>query len=129
MKPYINNNKGHKWVKRYGEVDIFAYEEGNHNGPRCSVCGYGFCHHCRSVPEIKCLGKPKVEREAMSKRKYAKDVTPRLHTWALEDGELCFYTDENADEKPSSGTEHVPVRIIRESFYRKLIKAYEKRKP
>ncbi len=39
--------KKHKWIKERGEIDIFAYESGEfHNGPRCSVCGFGFCHHC-----------------------------------------------------------------------------------
>lgn len=40
----------HVW-KAYGEddshIDIFAYElPSYHNGPRCSRCGQGFCHHC-----------------------------------------------------------------------------------
>ena len=40
--------KKHKWIKeKGGGIDIFAYEEGEyHNGPKCSVCGFGFCHHC-----------------------------------------------------------------------------------
>jgi hypothetical protein len=58
--------KGHTWktitfeVKGGGtetDVDIFAFTEGDyHNGPRCSVCGYGFCHHCLSEPAIECPG-------------------------------------------------------------------------
>lgn len=41
-----------KWAKHdlvklpNGEVDDFAYEYENHNGPRCSRCGEGFCRHC-----------------------------------------------------------------------------------
>jgi len=39
--------KKHKWVKDSKDIDIFAYIEGEyHNGPKCSVCGFGFCHHC-----------------------------------------------------------------------------------
>lgn len=39
--------KKHKWIKDGKDIDIFAFEEGGyHNGPRCSVCGFGFCHHC-----------------------------------------------------------------------------------
>ena len=37
----------HKWIKEGRRIDVFAYEEGEyHNGPKCSVCGFGFCHHC-----------------------------------------------------------------------------------
>ena len=49
-------SKGHKWKKKDGRIDIFAYEDGYCNGPVCSVCGYGFCHHCHSVPLIPCSG-------------------------------------------------------------------------
>ena len=39
----------HIWIKEGKEIDIFAFEEGEfHNGPKCSVCGFGFCHHCYS---------------------------------------------------------------------------------
>lgn len=39
--------KKHKWIKQGKERDIFAYAEGQyHNGPKCSVCGFGFCQHC-----------------------------------------------------------------------------------
>ncbi len=40
--------KNHNWIKcEDGEIDVFAYEEGAyHNGPKCSICGFGFCHHC-----------------------------------------------------------------------------------
>lgn len=38
---------GHTWkLDEYGEVNVFALEEGFHNGPVCTVCGDGFCHHC-----------------------------------------------------------------------------------
>lgn len=56
------DSKGHIWMT-IGEgedeyLDIFAYEEGAyHNGPRCKVCGYGFCHHCMKEPAIECPGK------------------------------------------------------------------------
>lgn len=38
--------KKHKWIKNGKDIDIFAYEVGHHNGPKCSVCGFEFCHHC-----------------------------------------------------------------------------------
>ena len=39
--------KKHKWIKEGKEINVFAYEEGKyHNGPKCLVCGFGFCHHC-----------------------------------------------------------------------------------
>ena len=27
-------------------IDVFGYEEGYHNGPRCVFCHKGFCEHC-----------------------------------------------------------------------------------
>lgn len=52
------DSKGHVWeTLDDGTLDIFAYEEGSyHNGPRCKVCGYGFCHHCHKEPQIECPG-------------------------------------------------------------------------
>ena len=39
--------KKHKWIKEGRKIDTFAFEGGEyHNGPKCSVCGFGFCHHC-----------------------------------------------------------------------------------
>jgi len=29
-------------------IDIFAYEQGNCNGPKCVDCGVDACHHCFS---------------------------------------------------------------------------------
>ena len=29
-----------------GEVDNFAYDGDKHNGPRCTLCDYSYCHHC-----------------------------------------------------------------------------------
>jgi hypothetical protein len=54
---YETDTRGHKWQEFGGEVDIFAYSDGDiHNGPRCTVCGYGFCHHCQNVPDESCSG-------------------------------------------------------------------------
>lgn len=37
----------HSWKKDFdGKIDIFAYSKGFCNGPRCVICGEGFCHHC-----------------------------------------------------------------------------------
>ena len=47
----------HDW-KKYdgiGEVDICAFEIGNHNGPRCVRCGYGYCTHCEDGPQEPCV--------------------------------------------------------------------------
>lgn len=52
-------DKGHVWVEdEWGNVDIFAYHKDEyHNGPRCALCGYGFCHHCNPEgPEVRCKG-------------------------------------------------------------------------
>lgn len=56
MHKYEMETKGHKWVLNTydNEVDIFGYEEGHHNGPKCELCGYGFCHHCQDLPEEEC---------------------------------------------------------------------------
>lgn len=37
----------HTWqLNGYGEIDICAYDTDFHNGPRCTVCGKCYCHHC-----------------------------------------------------------------------------------
>lgn len=37
----------HEWkLDEKGEIDEFATECDNHNGPMCVRCGYGFCKHC-----------------------------------------------------------------------------------
>lgn len=38
----------HLWIKNpYDKkIDIFAFENGFHNGPKCTRCGKEFCHHC-----------------------------------------------------------------------------------
>lgn len=36
----------HQWKREDGDIDIFAYEAGHHNGPVCVRCGDGFCRHC-----------------------------------------------------------------------------------
>jgi len=55
MYDYETHPKGHKWETDIeGNVNIFAFEHGYHNGPVCVKCGYGFCHHCKDEPEIEC---------------------------------------------------------------------------
>jgi hypothetical protein len=49
--------KGHEWVRDDdGNIDVFAYSAGQFcNGPVCSKCGYGYCHHCHlDVPPKEC---------------------------------------------------------------------------
>lgn len=54
---YEDKTRGHIWVRDEFGVDVFAYNPVDpHNGPRCSLCGYGFCHHCLDVAEIECTG-------------------------------------------------------------------------
>lgn len=55
-RTYEDDPRGHIWKKNDydGEVDIFAFETDHHNGPRCVVCGYEFCHHCQGRPSISC---------------------------------------------------------------------------
>lgn len=49
------NARGHEWLTNDdGSIDIFGYDAGYHNGPRCVKCGYGFCHHCQSLPDEDC---------------------------------------------------------------------------
>ena len=52
MRDTTGPPNGHEWVlEDDGTVDIFAHESGDHhNGPRCTRCGQGFCHHCQ--PDI-----------------------------------------------------------------------------
>ena len=39
--------KKHIWLKSGKDIEIFAYTAGEyHNGPKCKVCGFNFCHHC-----------------------------------------------------------------------------------
>jgi hypothetical protein len=40
---------GHLWKRDEYDpeaIDIFGFDGGYCNGPRCTVCGEGFCHHC-----------------------------------------------------------------------------------
>jgi hypothetical protein len=38
--------KTQDWDGPDGDIDLFAYEAGYHNGPECADCGFFFCHHC-----------------------------------------------------------------------------------
>jgi hypothetical protein len=53
----------------------------------------------------------------MSKRKYQRDVSPLCYTY-LVGNSIGRFTDTDL----RGG---VAVRVVRESFYRKLVKAYE----
>lgn len=38
----------HDWERDGdGEIDIFALDDGYHNGPACKRCNYCFCMHCK----------------------------------------------------------------------------------
>lgn len=59
-REYEKDNKGHVWMlNEDGNVDIFGYDVGDHNGPVCEKCGYGFCHHCSDVPKENCTEEKK----------------------------------------------------------------------
>jgi len=61
---------GHK-LKRYeddGEVDIFAYESGFCNGPKCVLCGESWCHHCGGRI-IRCTGITESSQSSKSETK------------------------------------------------------------
>lgn len=64
------NNRGHIWKRNgyNGAIDVFAHEEGNHNGPVCVNCGYGFCHHCKSGPDHDCPSAKKSKKRKKAKR-------------------------------------------------------------
>lgn len=45
VKPIVSRK--HSWEKdERGKIDIFAYENGYHNGPCCTICKSSFCMHC-----------------------------------------------------------------------------------
>ena len=54
---WIEDSRGHIWAEYKVEVDIFAFENISHNGPKCVKCRYVFCHHCNEdkVPDS-CTG-------------------------------------------------------------------------
>jgi hypothetical protein len=53
MSDYRTNPKGHKWFKNEdGNVDIWRVDVGFHNGPKCELCGYSFCEHCKKWEDI-----------------------------------------------------------------------------
>jgi hypothetical protein len=67
VRDYEKNTRGHIWERcADGDIDIFAFDEGHHNGPVCSSCGYSFCHHCQEDPSIDCPGVP-LEAEGKEK--------------------------------------------------------------
>lgn len=53
---YVKTPHGHEWERdETGDIEIFAYTNGDRcNGPKCVKCGYGFCHHCKDMPEHDC---------------------------------------------------------------------------
>jgi hypothetical protein len=45
--------KGHSPVMDSDGLDVLATEYGDHhNGPACSVCGWGCCWHCETIDDI-----------------------------------------------------------------------------
>ncbi|RAO26488.1 hypothetical protein PSN13_06516 [Micromonospora saelicesensis] len=43
----MGEQREHQWERtKSGEVDEVAHEIANHNGPRCTVCGFFFCGRC-----------------------------------------------------------------------------------
>jgi hypothetical protein len=56
----------------------------------------------------------------MSKRKYEKDVSELVYGEEYSDGTIAKWS-----ETRRTSFQNIPVRIIREKFYRQLIKIYE----
>ncbi len=47
--------KGHTpFMTSRGDLDMFLYEDGIHNGPGCTKCLWSFCieHHCDNIDKI-----------------------------------------------------------------------------
>jgi len=62
-RQWIENPMGHVWeTNDNGAVDAFAMSAGDHNGPRCVVCGYSFCEHCQDMPSESCTGETQKEK-------------------------------------------------------------------
>ncbi len=56
----INAVRGnHIWkLADDGTVDIWGMDVGNHNGPKCVLCGYSYCMHCHpNGPPVECTAK------------------------------------------------------------------------
>ena len=62
----IENPRGHTWERdEDGQVDFTAFAVDYHNGPRCVVCGYVYCEHCRLGPHEDCTPKQSVADKAL----------------------------------------------------------------
>lgn len=48
--------------ERDGEIDIFRYDDGYHNGPECVNCDDSWCHHCQDAVKP-CRGRSKTNQE------------------------------------------------------------------
>jgi hypothetical protein len=59
----------------------------------------------------------------MSKRKYERDVSRIVYGWHQDD----FGMGDDTEHYPVAAND-IPVRIVRESFYRTLIKSYDRHK-
>lgn len=78
---------GHVWqLDVFGEVDVLAFDTGEHSGPCCTLCGQSYCQHCGQPPEVcekvappystnMAFGWPVVER--LRERGFDVDVTAR----------------------------------------------------
>lgn len=78
---YVTNPRGHVWqLDSRGDVDIFGVEANNHNGPLCTVCGYGFCHHCQSEADHDCPGPETPEQELAGVDAAIKRLTLKRNT-------------------------------------------------
>ena len=65
--------KGKRNDKYANEINEFAMSEGNHNGPRCKKCGYGFCHHCLSEFDVRNCDKKESIKDINKKVKEKKE--------------------------------------------------------
>jgi hypothetical protein len=60
----------HQWQKKpNGQIDTHAYTNGEHHGPKCTVCGYTFCPYCRDDYDTECFGGPAKKTKSAPKPK------------------------------------------------------------
>lgn len=60
------NAQGHVPKFEEGDVDIFFLDDGIHNGPGCTICGWSQCWHCHGPEDIPpCPGPPRGDADAV----------------------------------------------------------------
>lgn len=86
--------RGHTLATKDGRLDYFAYEDGNHNGPACTTCGWGTCWHCNGgntddIPQCRHTGDHAMTEHQPGSRKWAeaearKGAKVRHESWIAD---------------------------------------------